>query len=39
MGLGSGGIASGAGRIVRYIDLPPLSALVAETTARGADES
>ncbi|MBN9023012.1 MAG: hypothetical protein J0H08_13140 [Rhizobiales bacterium] len=29
-----GGIASGAGRIVRFVDLPPLSALVAETRGR-----
>ncbi len=29
-----GGIASGAGGVQRYIDLPPLSALVAETEAR-----
>lgn len=29
-----GGIASGAGGIARFVDLPPLSALVAETEAR-----
>ena len=29
-----GGIASGAGGIRRFVDLPPLSALVAETVAR-----
>lgn len=30
-----GGIGAGPGRITRFVDLPPLSALVAETRARG----
>ena len=30
-----GGIGAGPGRISRFVDLPPLSALVAETRARG----
>lgn len=34
-----GGIASGAGRIVRFVDLPPLSDLVAETAARAGGAS
>ena len=32
-----GGIASGPGTIYRFVDLPPLSALVAETKARLSD--